>query len=66
MFAFVTLDSCIVDAIWPLKTWNNGVRKNAPHKESLEEKFHVQEQSLMAGWPGKDGAEQTLAKAWLL
>jgi hypothetical protein len=47
------------------------VRKNAAHKESSREKSHVHRAKFngrpkLPGWPGKDGAAQSLAEEWLL
>jgi hypothetical protein len=50
------------------------VRKNAAHKASSGEKFHVHRAKFngrpkLPGWPGgkkKDGAVQSLGEAWLL
>jgi hypothetical protein len=47
------------------------VRKNATHKESSGEKFHIHRAKFngrpkLPGWPGKDGAAVNLGQAGLL
>jgi hypothetical protein len=47
------------------------VRKNASLKESSREKSHVHRAKFngrpkLPGWPGKDGAAQSLGEQWLL
>jgi hypothetical protein len=37
------------------KSWHQNVRKNTAHKESSQEKPHIQEQDLMTGLSCKAG-----------